>query len=134
MASRPVLIAAAARDPFVSQLVRLLRSEGIEVAVAHRADTALRMASARRRPAVIILDTVLPDGDGFTLCRRLKENQATGDIPVFCFSVVMARDRCVEAAADGFMLKPMEQDLLLERVREILDNRVTVLPQRSISR
>lgn len=131
MASRSVLIAAAARDPFVSQLVRILRSEGREVVVARRAETALRMAAARRRPAVIVLEAVLPDGDGFSLCRRLKESPATGDIPVFFFSVVMARDRCVEAGADGFMLKPLEQDLLLDRVGDILDSRVTVLPQRS---
>ncbi len=131
MASRPVLIAAAARDPFVSQLVQLLRSEGREVVVARRAETALKKAAARRRPAVIVLDAVLPDGDGFSLCRRLKENPATGDIPVFCFSVVMARDRSLEVGADGFMLKPLEQDLLLDQVREILDSRIRVLSQRS---
>ena len=61
----------------------------------------------------------------------MKESPATGDIPVFFFSVVMARDRCVEVGADGFMLKPLEQDLLLDRVGDILDSRVTVLPQRS---
>ncbi len=129
MASRPALVAAATRDPFVSQLVRLLRSEGREVIVARRAETAFRMARARR-PAAIILDTVLPDGDGFSLCRRLKEDPATADIPVFCFSVVMARDRCVEAGADGFMLKPLEQELLLESIRDILDGRMKLLPTR----
>ena len=129
MAFRPVLVAAATRDPFVSQLVRLLRSEGREVLVARRIETTMRMARTRR-PAAIILDTVLPDGDGLSLCRRLKESPDTRDIPVFCFSVVMSRDRCVEAGADGFMLKPLEQDLLLDRIRDILDSRVTSLPTR----
>jgi DNA-binding response OmpR family regulator len=130
MVSRPVLFAAAARDPFVAQLVQLLRSEGREVMVARRAETVFKMATAKRRPAAIVIDTVLSDSDGLVLCRRLKENPATGDIPVFCFSVVMARDRCLEAGADDFMMKPLEQDLLLERVRDILDSRVTPLPQR----
>src|SRR5512133_2295218 len=129
MASRPVLVAAATRDPFVSQLVRLLRSEGREVLVSRRVDATVRTARVRR-PAVIILDTVLPDGDGLALCRRLKDAPDTAAIPVFCFSVVMSQDRCVEAGADGFMLKPLEQDLLLDRVREILDSRVTPLPSR----
>ncbi len=130
MSSRPVLVAAAARDPFASQLVQLLRSEGREVIVARRTDTAMKLATARR-PAAIVLDTVLPDGDGLLLCRRLKGNAATGDIPVFCFSVVMARDRCLEAGADGFMQKPLEQDILLDRVRDILDSRVTPMSHRS---
>lgn len=130
MPSRAVLIAAATGDPFVSQLVRLLRSEGREVLVARRVETTVRMARARR-PAAIVLDTVLPDGDGFSLCRRLKEDPIAGEIPVFCFSVVMARDRCLEAGADGFMSKPLEQDLLLDCIRRILDSRITPLPSRS---
>jgi DNA-binding response OmpR family regulator len=83
-----------------------------------------------KRPAAIVLDTVLSDGDGLSLCRRLKEDSTTGDIPVFCFSVVMSRDRCMEAGADEFMLKPLEQDILLERIHEILDSRVRPLPNR----
>lgn len=129
MASRPILIAATDGDPFVSQLVKTLRTEGREVLVSRRLGGAARMARARR-PAVIVLDTVLQDGDGLALCRRLKENPETREIPIFCFSVVMSRDRCVEAGADGFMLKPLEQDLLLERVRHILDGRVMLMPSR----
>lgn len=129
MASRSVLIVAATKDPFVSQLVRLLQSEGREVVVARQAGATMKMARTRR-PAVVVLDSVLPDGDGLSLCRRLKEDPETADIPVFCFSVVMARGRCMEAGADGFMLKPLEQDLLLERIRAILDSRITPLPNR----
>lgn len=129
MASHPVLIVAAAKDPFVAQLVRLLRSEGREVVVARQAEATIRMVRSRR-PAVVILDAVLPDGDGLSLCRRLKESPEASDVPVFCYSVMMARDRSVEVGADGFMLKPLEQDLLLDRIREILDSRITPLPNR----
>jgi len=51
-------------------------------------------------------------------------------MPVFFFSVLMARDRCIEAGADGFMLKPIEQDRLIEQVREVLNNRVRRLRRR----
>ncbi len=97
--------------------------------VSHDAESTLRTARLRR-PALIVLDTVLPGGDGFTLCRRLKEDPTTSHIPVYCFSVVMARDRCLEAGASGFMLKPIEQELLLARIREVLNSRVTRLPHR----
>lgn len=130
MALRPVLIAAAARDPFVSELVGLLKSEGREILVTHEAEAALRIARARR-PAVVILDAVLPRGDGLSLCRQLKGDATTADIPVFCFSVLVARDRCIEAGADGFMLKPIEQDSLIERIRDVLSSRVRQLPRRS---
>ena len=128
MAPRPVLIAAAPKDPFVSELVRLLQLEGREVLVAHDSHAALK-AARTRQPSLVILDTVLPGGDAFSLCRRLKSDPATSDIPVFCFSVLMARDQCIEAGADGFMLKPLEQDVLLERVREVLNSRVTRFPR-----
>lgn len=130
MPSRAVLIAAAPGDPFVAQLIQILRSEGREVLVARRVETTMRMARGKR-PAAIVLDTVLPDGDGFSLCRRLKQDPAIREIPVFCYSVVMARDRCMEAGADGFMSKPLEHDLLLDAIREILDSRVTPMPGRS---
>lgn len=123
MAPRPVLIAAATRDPFLPDLVRLLRSRGGEVLVAHDAETTARLARLRH-PAAIVLDTVLQDGDGICLCRRLKATADTRNIPVFFFSVLMARDRSLEAGAEGFMLKPVEQELLLShllRIRELAD-------------
>lgn len=129
MALRAVLIAAAARDPFVSQLVQLLQAEGREVLVAHDAEAALK-AARTKQPALAVLDTMLPGGDGFSFCRLLKSDPATSDMPVFFFSVLMARDRCVEAGADDFMLKPIEQELLLARIREVLNSRVRRMPRR----
>lgn len=127
MASRPVLIAAAARDPFVSELVQLLEAQGTEVLIARGAEAAVKAARSRQ-PAVIVLDTVLTDGDGLSLCRLLKSDPSTEAIPVFFFSVLMARDRCVEAGADDFMQKPIEQELLVKRIRDVLDSRVRKLP------
>ncbi|HEX2923467.1 MAG TPA: response regulator [Chloroflexota bacterium] len=130
MAPRAVLIAAPARDPFTSELVQRLQEEGREVLVTHDTDSTLRLARSER-PALVVLDTVLPDGDGLALCRRLKGDPSTRDIPVFVFSVLMARDQCLEAGADGFMLKPVEQEMLLNHIQEILNNRVCRLPSRA---
>ncbi len=130
MSPRPVLIAASARDPFVSELVRDLQAEGREVLISRDAESALRMARARQ-PALVVLDTVVPGGDGLSLCRQLKADPTTAGIPVYCFSVVMARDRSVEAGADGFMLKPTEHGQLLSRIREVLSSRVTQMRRRA---
>jgi CheY-like chemotaxis protein len=123
VALRSVLVAAPAKDPFISELVRLLQSNSCQVMLSHDSESALRIARDSR-PTVVVLDTVLQDGDGLVLCRQLKTDPATSGIPVFFFSVMMARDRCLEVGADGFMLKPVEQELLLERIQEAAQARV----------
>lgn len=130
MARRPVLIASAARDPFVSELVRTLQAEGCDVLTTHNIETTQRMVRSRQ-PSLVILDPVLPGGDALSICKQWKSDPETAEMPVFVFSVLMARDRCVEAGADGFMLKPIEQDLLLEQVHEVLNNRVMRLHRRA---
>ncbi len=130
MAPRAVLIAATARDPFVSELMQLLQAEGREVLVAHDAEAALKTVRTKR-PALVVLDTVLSGGDGLSLCRRLKGDPSTTGTPVFFFSVLMARDQCLEAGADGFMLKPVEQEELLTRIRDVLNDRVRQMPRRA---
>jgi len=128
VASRSILVAAAAGDPFVSELVRFLRSEECDVLLAHDARGALRAARSRR-PVLVVLDAVLGGGDGLSLCRQLKGDPSTCDIPVFCFSTLMVRDRCEEVGADGFMLKPTEQETLLHRIREVLQSQVKQFPR-----
>lgn len=130
MALRPVLVAASALDPFVSELVRLLEARSYRVLVTHDSESAMRIAHSDR-PAVIVLDTVLQDGDGMLLCRQLKGDSVTSAVPVLFFSAMMARDRCMEAGADGFLLKPVEQKQLMERIREIVDAPVRWLPRLS---
>jgi CheY-like chemotaxis protein len=123
VARQPVLVAAPAKDPFIAELARRLQSDRCQVVVSHDSDSALRIARDHL-PAAIVLDTVLQNGDGLLLCRQLKADPSTAHIPIFFFSVLLARDRCLEAGADGFMLKPIEQELLLEQVRQVVDTRV----------
>jgi DNA-binding response OmpR family regulator len=129
VALHSVLVAAPAEDPFSSELVRHLQSNSCQVVVSHDSESALRVARDSH-PAVIVLDTLLQDGDGLLLCRQLKADPATAGIPIFFFSVLMAHDRCLEVGADGFMLKPVEQELLLERIRKAVRTRgMRRLPQ-----
>ena len=58
---------------------------GFEVITASSGDAALRSA-ARYKPDVILLDIVLPDMDGFAVCRRLRTQPATADTPVVVLS------------------------------------------------
>ena len=113
----------------MSELVRTA-SPRWEVLSAHNVETTQKMVRSKQ-PSLVILDLVLPGGDVLSLCKQWKSEPKTMKMPVFVFSVLMARDRCIEAGADGFMLKPIEQDLLLEHVHEVLNSRVMQLHRRA---
>jgi putative two-component system response regulator len=104
-----------------SLLERLLTKEGYAVETAGDADAAI-VAIARRNPDVILLDVVLPKGDGFTLCRRLKIDSATRLIPVIMVTALTDRESRIkgrQAGADDFLTKPVDAEELLVRVQSL---------------
>ena len=100
-------------------LVRALRSEQITVETASRVSTGLRQAMAARHD-VIVLDLMLPDGDGLDLCRRLR---AEGVLtPVLCLTArgdVADRVQGLDAGADDYMKKPFALAELRARIRAL---------------
>ena len=104
-----------------SLLERLLTKEGYAVDTARDVDAAIA-AIARHNPDVILLDVVLPKGDGFTLCRRLKIDAATRLTPVIMVTALTDRDSRIkgrEAGADDFLTKPVDGEELLARVHSL---------------
>src|SRR5580700_4719975 len=85
-------------------VTRYLRDGGYTVLEACNGAEALELA--RQNPALITLDINLPDVNGYEICRRLKEDPATRDIPVLHISAsfVEARDRVrgLEGGADAY--------------------------------
>ncbi len=81
--------------------------------------SALREAAAHS-PALVILDLMLPDIDGFEVCRRLKSAPATARVPVLMLTALNqedARRRGLEAGAAAYMTKPFDPDELMEAIR-----------------
>lgn len=105
--------------PTRSLLVRALRSERMTVETASRLSTGLRQAMAARHD-VIVLDLMLPDGDGLDLCRRLR---AEGVLtPVLCLTArgdVADRVQGLDAGADDYMKKPFALAELRARIRAL---------------
>lgn len=119
-------------------LTEYLTERGLHVETRHDAATGLVAASSDNFDAVI-LDVMLPDGDGFDVCRRLRTTSA---IPIL---MLTARgdddDRIVglELGADDYLPKPFNPRELLARVRAILrrqrpqtSSTVTTAPRRSV--
>ncbi|HUF81640.1 MAG TPA: response regulator, partial [Burkholderiales bacterium] len=106
------------------QLQHLLEEHGYAVAAVANGKAALE-AVRRRKPAVIVSDIVMPELDGYGLCRALKSDETLGDIPIVLLTTLAdVRDVILglECGADNFIRKPYQGDYLLQRVEYLLMN------------
>src|SRR5207248_1415631 len=97
-------------------------SEYFEVIVADNGPVALELAETEM-PDIILLDVMMPVMDGFEVCRRLKSNPRTADVPVVmvtALSDVADRLRGLESGADEFLTKPVNDTALFARVRSLI--------------
>jgi adenylate cyclase len=95
-----------------------LEALGYEIAEAENGNEALRVIT-RRRPDVILLDVMMPDLDGFQLCRRLKDDRRTAHIPVLLVTALSERKERLlgmQAGANDFLNKPVDIPDLILRV------------------
>jgi CheY-like chemotaxis protein len=108
-------------DPeIVTFLATLLELEGIESQVATSAAAALAMLDRAGPPQLVLLDIAMPDRDGLDLCRALKKDPRTRDVPVFVVSARPGKDvveRALAAGAEEFIRKPFENHELIARIR-----------------
>jgi CheY-like chemotaxis protein len=108
-------------DPeIVTFLATLLELEGIESEVATSAAAAIAMVDRAGPPHLVLLDIAMPDRDGLDLCRTLKKDPRTRDVPVFVVSARPGKDvvdRALAAGAEEFIRKPFENHELIARIR-----------------
>src|ERR1700727_989342 len=110
----------------VAANVRLLEArlsaEYFDVVTAMSGKEALAICE-RAECDLVLLDVMMPDLDGFEVCRRLKSNPATHHIPVVMVTALdqsSDRVRGLEAGADDFLTKPVDDEALLARGRSLV--------------
>ena len=100
-----------------------LKAEGFQVRLAHTGRQGLASATSEPLPDVIVLDLMLPDLSGTEICRRLRDQERTRDIPVvMCTAKGEEIDRVVgfEVGADDYVVKPFSVRELILRIRALL--------------
>lgn len=108
-------------EPSITELARMyLERDGYRIHEAADGESALG-AAAKQKPALIVLDVMLPKVDGFDVCRRLRS--AGDDVPII---MLTARDEDIdkilglELGADDYLTKPFNPRELVARVKAIL--------------
>lgn len=106
----------------VKLLEAKLSGEYYDVIRAYSGPEALAIAEAEP-PDLVLLDVMMPRMDGFEVCRRLKANPRTADVPVVmvtALSDAASRVRGLEAGADDFLTKPVNDIALFARLRSLV--------------
>lgn len=96
----------------------ILEDAGYEIAVAHNGFEAYdRLADAN--PDVVLLDVMMPVLDGLTVCKMVKRNPRTKDLPVIVMSASQSlRDQARSCHADAILAKPFDIDMLVSTVEQ----------------
>jgi len=114
-----------------SLLAKILEKEGFEVDQVNSGMDALRRVKTER-PDLILLDVMMPELDGWEVCRRLKSEPDTGDITIAMLTVKSGYQDMVkslkEANADWHLSKPIKKEKFLKTIKWLLSKKQEPAP------
>lgn len=120
----PKFILIVDDDPGVLSLLRIsFEDADFTVETAANGLEALEKAHAKH-PDLILLDLMLPEMDGFTVCDLLKKDRNTRRIPILALTGLcseIARLTLLESGADGCITKPFQLEYVLAQVNDLLE-------------
>ncbi|MFN8547301.1 MAG: response regulator [Candidatus Eisenbacteria bacterium] len=120
---KPEKILVVEDEPSLRLLLRtMLENAGYAVRLAEDGQVGLEAVN-EETPDLILLDVMMPRMDGYELCRRLKSNYATSQIPIIMLTAKAEADDRLQGlnyGANDYLAKPYEQRELLVRVRNLL--------------
>ena len=124
-AEGPPLILIAEDSLTQSQRLQfILEQQGYRVIPTANGRLALE-AARRHKPALLISDVIMPEMNGYELCKRVKAEPSLADLPVILVTTLSDPHdviRGLECRADNFILKPYEANHLLRRIQFVLVN------------
>jgi DNA-binding response OmpR family regulator len=121
-------------DPdFSAACKTIIEQAGYEVILAGDGKTGLDMAK-KEGPDLIILDVILPDINGFSVCRELKDDPKYSALPIVLLTSIgakpdsYAKDIAKDHKADGYLAKPVDSKKILETINDLL-TKTKVVPK-----
>ena len=110
-------------DPSLSEILRIaLKGGGYDVSLAADGETGLKEVMSARTD-LVLLDIMLPKLDGYEVCRRIRANATTRDVPIIMLTAKgEERDviKGLDLGANDYITKPFSRPILLARIRAVL--------------
>lgn len=106
----------------VLSLEFLMQQAGFDVRVARDGEQALN-AMRERRPDLVLLDVMIPRGDGYGICKAVRANPAWRDVRIIMLTAKgreSEREKGIALGADDYITKPFSNREVVERVKELL--------------
>jgi putative two-component system response regulator len=113
-------ILAVDDTPANLQLIHGLLKNDYQVKIANRGDVALKIAATLPVPDLILLDIMMPEMDGYEVCKRLRADHITAEIPVIFLTAkveIEDEEKGFEVGAVDYITKPISPPILKARVR-----------------
>ena len=124
MNQKTILVVDDAPDNLM--LLSNLLKQKYKVKVANSGEKALKVISSDQRPDLSLLDILMPHMDGYETLRRIKEDEATRDIPIiFLTALSDAEDEKhgLELGASDYVTKPISPAIMMARIKTQLENK-----------
>ena len=121
MSKKKILVVEDEQDLLTLQSM-LLSIEGYTVEGVMDGQTALDVVETMK-PDLILLDIMLPEVDGFQVCRQLKSNEATRHIPIIILTAKKSKEDLImgeQVGADMYITKPYKTSMVIEAIQKLL--------------
>jgi excisionase family DNA binding protein len=112
----------------LAMMDKILTDEGVELVKVSNA-TEVGLKAAQLLPDLILLDFLMPEINGFDVCKALRENDLTRNIPIMavtCLTKEQDIERIFASGADEYLAKPFKVNQLLGKVRDLIGKGRTV--------
>lgn len=103
----------------------ILSAKGFEAIIVNDSSTAVQVVNSTN-PDLVILDLMMPEPNGFEVCKMLRADQSLSNMPIVIFTAMgdkESKDAAFEAGADEFLTKPFRVEDLMQRIWALIEKK-----------